>query len=60
MSETCKIVVERRAHAPSYCPVTLLLPWSYAECTAVELGDGTFNQPIQAQVTKIPEGAALT
>ena len=57
MGDVLKFVVRSGAHAAANCPVSISLPWSYADCKDVALVEETTMRPVAAQVAKAGKGA---
>ncbi len=60
MGATYRLSVHSGEHRRSYCPVSFLLPWSYAEFPAASLTDADTGAAIPCQVSDTPEGAVLS
>jgi len=60
VAKKCRITVNAGEHNRSYCPVSIEMPWGYAECRSVVLLDKKTGNPVPCQITKKGKDAVLT
>ncbi|MBN2311391.1 MAG: PmoA family protein [Candidatus Hydrogenedentes bacterium] len=60
MARAIKLTVHAGEHDRSYCPVSVELPWDYAETKGVALVDAKSKKPIACQVEGCRGGVVLT
>jgi Family of unknown function (DUF6807) len=60
VAPSCKLSVEAGPHSRSNCPVTVELPWSYADSPHVALRDAKAKKDIPCQVTPSKGGILVS
>lgn len=60
MSAKCKLVVRSGAHPVAFCPVSVTVPWNYADCKDVEIQEEGSRRSLPAQIAKASKGVTIT